>query len=176
MKEIKKIVVIGPECTGKSDLSEYLAQHYGTSWVKEYARAYLDNLNRDYEESDLVKIAHGQIRMEDEWLTEANKVLICDTNLIVIKIWSEYKYGHCHEEILQLIQSRTYDLFLLTYIDIPWEADVQREHPEDREILWNIYKQTLEGQNVPYVEIRGNREQRRATAVQSIDRLIDLEK
>ncbi len=64
----------------------------------------------------------------------------------------------------------------MTYIDIPWEADVQREHPEDREILWNIYKQTLEGQNVPYVEIRGNREQRRATAVQSIDRLIDLEK
>ena len=176
IKEIKKIVVIGPECTGKSDLSEYLARHYQTAWVKEYARAYLENLNRDYEESDLVKIAHGQIRMEDEWLYEANKVLICDTNLLVIKIWSEYKYGHCHEEILQLLHSKTYDLFLLTYIDIPWEADAQREHPEDREKLWNIYKKTLEKQKVPCVEIRGDRKQRRAIAVREIDRLIDLKK
>src|SRR5438552_3282750 len=89
---IKKVAVIGPECTGKTDLSKFLASHFKTDWVPEYARAYLDKLNRPYERSDLSKIAHGQLRLEDEWYHGANRVLICDTNLIVIKIWSEDKY------------------------------------------------------------------------------------
>lgn len=169
---IKKVAIIGPECTGKSELSEYLAKHYDTCWVKEYARAYLDNLNQPYQESDLEKIAHGQVRMEEEWMPEANKVLICDTNLLVIKIWSEIKYGHCSQEILKLIASRTYDLYLLTYIDIPWEEDPQREHPDKREMLWNIYKDELELQNIPYIEIKGDRTQRRNTAIEAINYLL----
>jgi len=172
-QEIKKIAIIGPECTGKSELSEYLSNHFNTCWVAEYARAYLDNLNVPYQESDLVKIAHGQMRLEDEWMSEANKVLICDTNLLVIKVWSNFKYGRCDEEILQMIKDRTYDLHLLTYIDIPWQADPQREHPEKRETLWKIYKEELELQNTPYIEIKGGREERRITAVNAIEQLLN---
>jgi NadR type nicotinamide-nucleotide adenylyltransferase len=172
-QKIKKIAIIGPECTGKSELSKYLSQYFNTSWVAEYARAYLDNLNTPYQESDLVKIAHGQIRLEDEWLSDANQVLICDTNLLVIKIWSNFKYGHCNEEILQMIQKRTYDLHLLTYIDIPWQEDPQREHPEEREVLWKIYKEELELQKTPYVEIKGEREDRRTIAVNAIEQLLN---
>lgn len=171
-QKIKKIAIIGPECTGKSELSEYLAQHFNTCWVAEYARSYLDNLNTSYTESDLIKIAHGQVRLEDEWITEANQVLICDTNLLVIKVWSNFKYGHCNEEILQLIKERTYDLYLLTYIDIPWQEDPQREHPDKREVLWKIYKEELEQQDTPFVEIRGEREARRSTAVKAIENLL----
>lgn len=168
----KRVAVIGPECTGKTELSEFLASYYKTVWSPEYARAYLDNLNRPYEEPDLVKIAHGQVRLEDEWLSEANRVLICDTNPIVIKVWSNFKYGRCDNEILELINSREYDLYLLSYIDIPWQPDPQREHPNEREELWAIYKQELKQLHATFVEIKGEREQRRKSAIEAIDSLL----
>src|ERR1700712_2177791 len=108
---IRKVVVIGPECTGKSDLSRFLAAHFKTSCVDEYARAYISKLGKPYEQSDLTKIAHGQLRMEDEWLNETNRVMICDTNAIVIKIWSQFKYGNVEREILTQIADHHYDLY-----------------------------------------------------------------
>src|SRR5688572_5177765 len=100
-KKIPKVCVLGPECTGKTELSKALAAHYQTDWVAEYARAYLGKLGRPYDQADLLKIAHGQLRMEDEWIRDANKLLICDTNLIVIKIWSEVKFGNVDPDILE---------------------------------------------------------------------------
>ena len=169
---IKKVCVIGPECTGKTDLSQYLASYYQTNWVDEYARAYLQKLAKPYQQADLLKIAHGQLRMEDEWERDTGRLLICDTNLIVIKIWSEFKYGQCDPEILFLIQKRHYDLYLLTYIDIPWQDDPLREHPGKREELFQIYEAELKSQNAPVVQIKGSREIRRQTAVEAIDRLL----
>jgi NadR type nicotinamide-nucleotide adenylyltransferase len=169
---VKKVCVTGPECTGKSELSEFLAGHFKTSWAPEYARAYLSKLNHPYQQSDLTKIAHGQVRLEEEWASLANRVLICDTNLITIKIWSEFKYGDCDDDILRLIQQRQYDLYLLCYIDVPWQEDPQREHPQKREELWTIYKKELEKSHLPFIEIRGPRETRRAVAINSIETLI----
>lgn len=169
---IKKICVIGPECTGKTDLSKFLASHFNTVWVAEYARAYLERLLQPYEQSDLVKIAHGQVRMEDEWLIDANQLLICDTNALVIKVWSEFKYGNCDPEILKLIKERTHDLFLLTYVDIPWQEDPLREHPEKREELYNIYLEEMKKQSVPFVEIKGEMQQRRKTATDAIQQFV----
>lgn len=170
---IKKVVIIGPECTGKSELSEFLASHFKTSWVPEYARAYLDNLSRSYEESDLLKIAHGQLRMEDEWISEANRIMICDTNLLVIKIWSQFKFGRCHQEILDLMKTRVYDLYLFTNIDIPWQDDLQREHPGKRKELWEIYKAELSDLNTPVIEIKGERRIRREIAIEAIETLLN---
>src|SRR6187549_922384 len=115
LSTIKKVCILGPECTGKTALSKFLSEHFKTVWVEEYARAYLNKLGRPYQQADLLKIAHGQIRMEDEWLPDSNKILICDTNLIVIKIWSQVKYGSCDDHLIRQLQGRTYDLFLLTY-------------------------------------------------------------
>ncbi len=168
---IKKVVVIGPECTGKTDLSKFLADHYKTVWVQEYARAYINKLIRPYEQSDLTKIAHGQARMEDEWIREANRVLICDTNAMVVKIWSEHKFGECDKEI-QALTERPYDLYLLTYIDIPWQEDPQREHPDKREHFWTIYKDSIEKSGVPFVEINGAKEERRIKAVEAIEKIL----
>jgi NadR type nicotinamide-nucleotide adenylyltransferase len=170
---VKKIVVVGPECTGKSELSKFLAEQFNTNWVPEYARGYLDNLTRPYQQSDLLTISHGQLRIEDEFARTANQVLICDTNLYVIKVWSEFKFGICDDEILQYIKTRKYDLYLLTYIDIPWEQDPQREHPGKREQLFEIYRQEMLNQSTPFVEIKGDREQRRETAVSAIKKLIN---
>ena len=169
---VKKIVVIGPECTGKSELSQFLAGHFITGWVPEYARGYIDNLVRPYNESDLLSIAHGQMRLEDEWPHESSNLLICDTNLYVIKVWSEFKFGHCAAEILQQIAKRHYDLYLLTYVDIPWQEDPQREHPDKREELYQIYLKEMKSQSTPFVEIRGDRELRRKTAVNAVEKLL----
>ena len=171
--KIKRVCIIGPECTGKTELAQYLADYFKTGWVPEYARGYLDKLNRPYTESDLIKIAHGQMRMEDEWVNEGNRVLIVDTNLITIKIWSEHKYGHCPEEIEGQHAARQYDLYLLCYIDVPWQNDPQREHPDKRDHFWFIYKNEVEKSGVAFVEIGGGREERRAKAVEAIEKLLN---
>ncbi len=169
---VARVCVIGPECTGKTVLSEALARHLNTVWVEEYARAYLNRLNKPYEEADLLKIAHGQLRMEDEWMMDAKKVLICDTNLYVIKIWSEVKYGRVDKAILDLIATRKYDLYILTYIDIPWVADPLREHPDKRDMLYEMYLKELKEQSVPFIEVKGTPQQRLDSALSAIDKYI----
>jgi NadR type nicotinamide-nucleotide adenylyltransferase len=170
-KTIKKVVVIGPECTGKSELSAFLADHYKTIWIPEYARGYLDNLTRPYQEHDLLTIARGQLRLEDQSIHNASNYLICDTNLYVLKVWSEFKFGRCHPEILEAIRSRSYDLYLLTYVDIPWQEDPLREHPEKRQELYDLYLKEMRQQPVPFAEIRGQGDQRRKSAVEAIEKL-----
>lgn len=172
MKPLKRVVVIGPECTGKSALSAFLADHFKTTWVPEYARAYLDTLGRPYTQEDLLTIAQGQISVEDQTAEKAESVLICDTNLYVIKIWSVFKYGNVAKEILDGIANRSYDLYLLTYIDIPWVADSQREHPDERQQLYDLYLNEMKNQRVPFVEIKGDRDTRRTTAIEAIKRIL----
>lgn len=171
--DIKKIAVIGPECTGKSDLSAFLADHFNTVWVPEYARGYLGNLTRPYQQHDLLSIAHGQLRIEDEWMRDANALLICDTNLYVIKVWSEFRFGVCDPGILKSIASRQYDLYLLTNVDLPWEADPLREHPDKRQQLYEIFYREMTEQSVPFIEIKGERTERRKTAIDAIQKLLN---
>lgn len=153
-------------------MSQYLASYFMTSWVPEYARAYLNKLNRAYEQPDLTKIAHGQLRMEDEWMQDARRLLICDTNLIVVKIWSEEKFGNCDAEILKLMQGRHYDLLLLTNIDVPWESDPQREHPDRREYFWDLYLKEAAASGIPTAEISGPKEEREKKAVQEVEKML----
>ncbi len=171
--QIKRIAIVGPECTGKTSLSVALANHYQTQWVPEYARQYINQLDREYVQEDLLKIARGQLQAEDTLTLQSKNVLICDTNLIVIKVWSEFKYGTCDPEILKLMHHRQYDLHLLTQIDIPWEEDPQREHPYERETLFKIYKSELESLKVPFVEIHSTQELRKSIAIQAINKIIN---
>jgi NadR type nicotinamide-nucleotide adenylyltransferase len=171
-ENIRKVAIIGPECTGKSELSQFLAEQFRTVWVPEYAGGYIENLHRPYEENDLLTIAHGQLRLEDEWVSDAKTVLFCDTNLYVIKVWSEFKYGKVHPEIVSQINLRRYDHYLLTNVDLPWEDDPQREHPDKREKLYAIYRNEMLNQSVPFTEIKGEREARRAIAVAVVKNLL----
>lgn len=169
---IKKVVIIGPESTGKSTLSSLLAKYYETSWVKEYAREFIHRLERPYEERDLLDIAKGQMQSEDRELKIANRLLICDTDLIVIKVWSEHKFGACYPEILDWIAKRKYDLYLLTNTDVPWKADPQREHPNLREFFMDIYREEIKKTGVPWIEIKGQTHfERERIAVNAIDEL-----
>ncbi len=165
-------MVIGPESTGKSTLSAQLANEFDTLWVPEYARGYLEELGREYTEDDLLQIAKGQVESEDTLVAKANKFLICDTDLHVVKVWSESKFGRCNKWILEEIARREYDLYLLTYIDVLWVDDPLREHPEEgqRHYFYNIYRDIVQQSGLPWADIRGNKEQRLAIALEAISK------
>lgn len=170
----KKIVVIGPESTGKSTLTQALAEHFGEPWVPEYAREYLDILDRPYQYEDLLAIGKGQVALEDEQMKFARKFLFCDTDLHVLQVWSESKYRRVHPWILKQIEMRKYDFYLLTDIDTPWEADPQREHPEPemRQYFFDLYRSLLEKKGIAYQLVRGDRETRIAKAIQYVSRIL----
>lgn len=169
---IRKVVIIGPESTGKSTLSEGLASHYATTWNPEYARGFLEHLREPYRESHLLEIARGQLATEQQAEQEADGLLFCDTDLYVIKVWSEHRFGNCDPWILRQIACRPYDLYLLTFIDVPWEDDPQREYPAEimRRYFYEIYRDIVQQSGVPWVDIRGTPPQRLAQAVDYIDR------
>ncbi len=186
MKPIQKIVVLGPESTGKSTLCAALAAHYQTIWTPEYARAFLSKNGTKYTYDDLLTIAKGQIKNEDEAYASLNKnmvdqptqkisnKLIVDTDMYVMKVWAEYVFGTCPTFILDEINKQHYDLYLLCKPDIPWVKDELREYPDEkpRQELFQIYKDILINQQTPWTEISGGFEARNQIAVAAINEVL----
>ena len=173
MSKLRKIAIIGPESTGKSELCQHLAFHYQTEWVPEFARFYLDRLDRPYEQHDLKAIAEAQLQWEDDKAEYANRYLFCDTNLIVIKIWSDHKYGSTDPWIAEQLQDRAYDFYLLNNIDIPWTPDPQREHPTLRKHFFEVYRSYLIDHNLPFSIVSGIEGDRKKSAVDAIESHFD---
>ena len=171
MRKIHKIAIVVPESTGKSLLSEQLAKHYNTTWVTEVARSYLQNLSRPYNFDDLSVIAKLQLAEEERLSKTANNFLFCDTNLIVIKVWSDFKYGRTEKWITDAIQKSDYSLHLLTEIDLPWEDDPLREHPQFRRQLFELYVQELNNFELGYQTVSGIGECRLKNALNHIEKL-----
>lgn len=172
---MKKVVVIGPESTGKSTLCSQLAAHYGVSWVPEYARQYLLKHGTSYVYDDLLTIAKGQLALEDEYAAAAaSSVLFVDTDMHVMKVWCEFVYEKCHQWILDRIAERQYDLYFLCDIDLPWVQDGLREYPDivNRQKLYRIYEDIMINQSVPWVKISGNEEERLQKAIITTNNLL----
>lgn len=170
-KMLKKIVVIGPESTGKSSLSEQLAAHFKTAWVPEYAREFLLENGMDYTFEDLLTIAKGQIFSEELLTARAeNGLLFVDTDMYVMKVWCEFVFGRAHPWILDQLNERKYDLYLLCDVDLPWIRDELREYPdlETRQKLFDLYIQLLSNQKTPWVRISGSYEERLETAIRAV--------
>lgn len=166
--KVKKFVVIGPESTGKSTLCESLATHFSSTWCKEYAREYLLKNGMGYAPEDLLAIARGQLLLEDNTMKSLEHsigkntsdnipILFIDTDMYVMKVWSEFVFGICHPWILNQIVEREYDGYLLCKTDLPWVKDELREYPdlETREKLYHQYKDILINQSTPWYEVSG---------------------
>ena len=171
-----KIVLTGPESTGKTTLAKALATHYNTVWVPEFARSYLETIKRAYVESDLLTIAKGQIESEEDLLQTANKLLFCDTALLVLKVWSEVSYNRVDAWIEEQFHTRPYDLYLLCGTDTKWEYDPLREHPDGREMLYKIYLKHLSTYNLPFIELNGDLSARCQKAIHFINDLLVFQK
>jgi NadR type nicotinamide-nucleotide adenylyltransferase len=167
-----KVSITGPESTGKSTLSEQLAQHYNTLWVPEYARSYIGGLDRSYTLADIEAIARGQWELEQQALQQANTILFADTDMLVLKIWSEHAFGYCPDWIAEKLLQQDYNLCLLMGVDLPWEPDPQREHPHMRQFFYDWYKQELEALQVPFIEITGHQQERFNLARKHVDNLL----
>lgn len=172
-----KVVLFGPESTGKTTLAKQLAAYYNSVWVREFAREYLqekwNNERKICEPKDLLPIAEGQMLLENELAKKTDTVLICDTDLLETKVYSEVYYsGMCNPELEKYALENTYDLYFLTYIDTPWEADDLRDKPEEREAMFKVFEAALKKHNRPYVLLKGDEKIRLEAAVNHIDKLI----
>jgi NadR type nicotinamide-nucleotide adenylyltransferase len=176
-----KVVLFGPESTGKTTLTRQLARHYNSVWVPEYARDFLqdvwNNERRTCEPKDLLPISEGQIKLENELAKKTNSVLICDTDLLETKVYSEaYYLGSCDPILEKYALQNTYDLYFLTYIDVPWEDDDLRDKPNERQRMFKAFEDALIKYNRPYILLKGNKNERLETAVKHIDKLINNKK
>lgn len=176
--DLIKVVLFGPESTGKTTLSQQLAEHYNTYWVPEYAREYLqekwNRVQKVCEPHDLLPIARGQMKLENTLTKKATNVLICDTDLLETKVYSEaYYVGQCDPLLEKYALENTYDLYFLTYIDIPWEADDLRDKPDERERMFAYFNDTLKRYGRNFTILKGNKEERLAKAIKHIDHLLN---
>ena len=173
MSRPKRILILGPESTGKSTLAEKLAKHFAEPWVPEVAREYLEKLERPYAFEDLLQIGKKQMRTEDELAMQAQNYLFCDTDLRVIQVWSQHRYGKVDPWVLEELARRTYDLILLCAPDLPWQADPLREHPEleMRQQFFEIYQQLSQASGFPWILVSGDTAERLSTAIQAVGSL-----
>ncbi|WP_298156367.1 DUF4301 family protein [Flavobacterium sp.] len=174
---IIKIALFGPESTGKTTLAKQLSEHFETVWAPEYAREYLqqkwDAERKNCEPEDLLPIAIGQMKTENEALLAANKYLFCDTTLMVTKVFSDIYYNFCDPAIDKAARKHKYDLFFLTDVDIPWEQDDLRDRPQNRTSTFETFRNALTENEKPFITLSGNREQRFEKAVKILQ---DFEK
>jgi len=175
--ELIKVVLYGPESTGKTTLAKQLAEHYKTLWVPEFMREYLqkkwDSEKKMVSKEDLIPIAKGQLKLENEASQQVENLLICDTNLLELKVYSEYYYnGFCPSEIKTEATKNNYSIYLLTYIDTPWEVDDLRDRPNNREEMFCIFEAELKEQGFPYEILKGKQRERFENAVKIIDELL----
>ena len=173
--KIIKIALFGPESTGKTTLARQLAEYYKTEWVPEFARDYLqekwDLSQQICTVDDMLPIAYGQTKLENERTLIANKYLFCDTNLMVTKVFSEVYYNYCDPLLHEAACEHEYDLFFLTDIDVPWERDDLRDKAEGRESVFAVFKQSLIDNNKPFITLSGDKDLRLKKAVAIIEDL-----
>jgi HTH-type transcriptional regulator, transcriptional repressor of NAD biosynthesis genes len=178
MKQVQKIVLFGPESTGKTTLAKDLAAHYNTVWCPEFVRGYLSLKNQiDDRQSegivslyeDIEPMAIGQLCWEDAFHTQANRLLFCDTNLLTNLIYSEYYFKKYPQWLYDSLQTRKYELYLLLDIDTSWEADPLRDRKEARATLFDIFKTTLENRDERFIFVSGLQENRLLNAIRAIE-------
>jgi NadR type nicotinamide-nucleotide adenylyltransferase len=170
---VRRVCLVGAESTGKTTLAQSLAEHFETAWVPEFARAYLEPKNWVCEWDDMILIAEGQGRLEDEMAERANRVLFCDTDQMTTSIWTERYFGKPQEKILEMARRRRYDLHFLCDIDIAWVDDGTRDSREWREWFHGKFLSEIAARRLPAVILSGSFDERMSKAIMEVTRLLE---
>lgn len=169
-----KIAILGPESTGKTDLAKQLADHFKAQWIPEYAREYVENINRPYTYEDVCQIALKQIEQEkfyDKFPPTEEEYVFFDTDLIITKVWFSFCFDKIPAFLIERMKIRFFDLYLLCLPDLPWEPDPVREHGDNREFFFDWYKKEIEQTGKPYAVIGGIGNQRTQNAIAALKAL-----
>ena len=159
--KILKVVFTGAESTGKSTLAKLFASKYNTIWLPEYARTYVENLQRPYTYDDVVKITQKQLKLEEEFQKKSNKILFADTSFIILRVWFDVVYKKRPEWFDKKLIENIADLYLLCNNDISWEPDNVRENDnKKRGLLFDMYRQELINLKAEYAIVTGTGSER----------------
>lgn len=167
-----RVVVTGSECTGKTTLAARLAAHYGTTAVPEFSRVYAEHAARVLTSDDVEPIARGQLAAEREAESRADRLLVLDTNLLSTLVYGRHYYGHAPLWIADELHDHPADLYLLCDIDVPWVADSARDRGHMRHEMHTLFADAVRATGVPFVVIRGTRDERFRAAVEAVDALL----
>lgn len=167
----RKILITGPESSGKTTLGMELSQELECLFVPEYARQFLEDTAGEYVESDLADIAEGQLEQEDQAASQGGDWVVCDTSMLVMKIWGQHKYGNVDHRILQELEDRYYDLVILCKPDFEWEYDTLRENPDDGEFFFRWFERELEALGWNYIVAEGLVEERLLKSLSAVSDL-----
>jgi len=170
---VRRFVLFGPESTGKTTLCRQLAEYFGTTCNPEFMRTYLqekwDRSRQTCTPDDILPIARGQMEGENRAArTARNGLMFTDTDLLELAVYSQVYYGRIDPILEEAARTNTYDLYFLTYIDVPWEPDDLRDKPHEREEMFRHFEQALRRYRRPYVILKGDRQTRLRQAVQYI--------
>lgn len=170
---LKRVCLYGPESTGKSTLALRLANHFRTVVVPEYARIHLERKEGEFELEDVPLIGQGQWASEQALARVANRILFCDTDVLTTAIWSDWMFGRVPGELETLISEQTYDLYLLTDVDVPWIEDPIRYLPDQRQQFFQRCREELIRHSHHFVTVSGGWEERFRVARQAVETLIN---
>jgi NadR type nicotinamide-nucleotide adenylyltransferase len=172
---VRRVVVIGSESSGTTTLARALAEHYRTVWVPEYGRTYSEgrvHSSQPWRSDEFTFIAIEQARMEDALAALANRVLICDTDPFATAIWHERYMGTASPEVQAIADARTYDLYIVTDVNIPFAPDDIRDGESFREWMQGRFIDELSKKPTPMIVVTGPHEERFAAAVKKIDEIL----
>jgi NadR type nicotinamide-nucleotide adenylyltransferase len=150
-----RIVLTGPESTGKTTLARTLAQRFRAPWLPEASRLYAEEVKRELAAADAEPIAQRAIAAEDAALASDPPLLILDTDLISTVVYVRHYYGPCPAWIEDAARGRRGDLYLLCVPDLPWTADGIRDRPAQRRELFDLFEDALREFGCVYVEVSG---------------------
>ncbi len=164
---VKKICFYGAESTGKSYMTERMAQVYDTEFVPEVARELLTS--NEFTLDDIRKIALAHYARIEQKLKTANKLLFCDTDAITTAVYSRHYLNEVPSEVYAMEKKVTYVIYLMFDVDVPWVADGLRDLGERRKEMFGIFKAALEERGIEYVLVQGNYAEREKIVRKVID-------
>ena len=166
---LTRIVVTGSQSTGKTQLAEQLAAHYGVPWVPEFARDYAEQKGGTLTSADVTPIGSGQITREDAAMRGLTGMIVLDTDLVSTVVYSEQYYGSVPAWIPIAAKERIADLYLVCDIDLPWVADTVRDAQHQRRQMHDSFIQHLTHYGAAHHVVSGTGPERLSRAIANID-------